>query len=134
MRLAGGSEEFGVNLKYVSEAAAIELLGKRAFDGEKRKTCVMFRDPTSNFPDSVRVETLGGHLVGWVLKNHSKTACQILDATTKALRKSKRSLRKQSFAFHVTSTVEGEVHEGAASVFSVEVLINLPVKAELLDS
>ena len=38
MRLAGGGEAFGVNLKYVSEAAATELLGKRAFDGEKRKT------------------------------------------------------------------------------------------------
>lgn len=134
MRLAGGGEAFGVNLKYVSEAAATELLGKRAFDGEKRKTCVMFRDPTSNFPDSVRVETLGGHLVGWVLKNHAKAACQVLDATTKALRKSKRARRKQSFAFHVTSTVEGEVYEGAASVSSVELLISLPVKAELLDS
>lgn len=134
MRLARGDEELGVNLKHISEKAATELLGKRAFDGERRKTCVMFRDPTSKFPDSVRVETSGGHLVGWVLKNQSKAACQLLDATTKALRKSKRTLRKQSFAFHVTAIVDGEVYEGEASVFEVDLLIKYPVKAELLDS
>ena len=133
VRLAGGGVEFGVNLKYVTEEAAVELLGKRAFDGEKRKTCVAFRDPTSQFRDSVRVETLRGHLVGWVLKGDSKAACQILDATTKALRKSKRSLRKQSFAFHISAAVEGEVIEGEAFVASVELRIKNPVTAEVLD-
>jgi hypothetical protein len=121
-----------LNLKYVSDAAAAELLGRRAFEGEKRKTCVMFRDTNSNFADAIRVETPGGHFVGWVLKGDSRAACEILDATTKALRKSKRALRKRSFAFHVTAVVEGDVEEGTAYLGDIQILIKNPVEVQLL--
>ena len=104
---AKGRVEFGVNTKNATDAAHNELLGKRSSAEGKRKTVVLFRDPTSRYRDSIRVETPNGELVGWIYKNDSKQAGKMLDTLAKGIRKSKRSLRKQSFAFHLTALVEG---------------------------
>ena len=125
-----------VNKKNSTDAALAELLGSRTFDGDVTKDLVVFRDPTSEFKDSVRVETENGHLVGWIRKSDSKQACQILDTATKALQKSKRRLKRSSFAFHVTADVYGSVERESRETFrgldAVEVLIQDPVEVRVL--
>jgi hypothetical protein len=65
-----------VNKKNCTDAALAELLGSRTFDGDVTKDLVVFRDPTSEFKDSVRVETENGHLVGWTRTRHVRSWIQ----------------------------------------------------------
>jgi len=86
---SGKSIIFGVNKEDASDTAVALLLGKPEAGKEIEEKSVRLRiarDLESPYPNSVKVESIKGDLVGWVLKNDAPLAVQIIDSLTSQVR------------------------------------------------
>jgi len=132
-----------VNRKYLSTEVANVLMGEGlsedSVDGDRE--VMMFRDETSQYEDSVRVELPDGRLVGWVTKADSETACLVIDSVSKAR---SRSSQRHPVRLLVTLYIDGfwpnyesgddpndpDVRGVDFDVFEIQ--IQDPIQAELL--
>jgi hypothetical protein len=134
---AGGQLVLGVNLRHIDPGAVRELLGRPREDMIERTVRVrMFRDVQSQYPDSVKVTTQAGHLVGWVLKDDSPLACRIVDHVTYALRTSTEVNvgPTRPVIFDVSARLEGEWEcdgdDWSGDVSDLELRIADPVQVD----
>jgi hypothetical protein len=83
-----------VNREHLSTVVANDLVGTGpttdAFS--ELVEVLMFRDETSEFEDSVRVELPDGRLVGWITKADSKTACELIEFIAQSRDRRERGL------------------------------------------
>lgn len=132
-----GSEiELGVNKQHATAAAVKYLLGRPDEDGDisREVPLWMWRDLTSQFDDSVRVETPTGELVGWVLKADSPLACDVVDQISDAVPKSEPRASGRRLILEVTAEVEGYWEfEDEPELLSVMLQIKEPAEVELRD-
>jgi len=81
----GNKIVLGVNKEDISDKAIALLLGKPEADKEVENKSVRLRitrDLESPYPDSVKIETVKGDFVGWVLKRDSALGARIIDSLT----------------------------------------------------
>jgi len=86
---SGKSIIFGVNKEDASDIAVALLLGKPEADKEIEEKSVRLRiarDLESPYPDSVKVETIRGDFVGWVLRKDAPLAVRVIDSLTSQVR------------------------------------------------
>jgi hypothetical protein len=104
----GTDIEIGVNKQHASMVALQYLIGApdEAGDISRQVPVWMWRDDTSQYPDSVRVETPTGELVGWVLKDDSTLACQIVDQIGEVVPRSEPRAVGRRIIFEVIAEVE----------------------------
>lgn len=139
VKLAAGDQiRLGTNLQFATNAASLDLLGHRPKDvNDKPVRVVLFRDPSSKFKNSVRLETFEGNLIGWVLKSDSDAACRMIDAVSKqALKEWKRKLKGESvIRFDVSALVSGVVERQKGNLHGtiemMEIRVKDPVKGEI---
>ena len=107
--LAAGSQiSLAVNT-HASDEVEAQLLGKPKEGEVSHSVSVrMFRDTASPYPDSVKVETLAGDLVGWIVKRQSRDACRLVDAITKAIRKAEPTAANRPVVLGVTARATGD--------------------------
>lgn len=116
------------------------LLGKPKEDGdfvERSVRALMFRDLQSTYPDSVRIETLKGELVGWVIKPNSYYACELINQVGEHLDQDP-TLRGRAPRCNVSLYVEGTWNEDeedgwVPDLENAEVRIFAPVYVEEFD-
>lgn len=141
VKIAGGKHiTFSVNTKDISDEAVAQLSGKYDEDEEdieKTVRVVIYRDLESPYPDSVRVVTTKGHLVGWVLKKDSPIACTVLDQLTAGVHAEVEASRGRPIHVNVSAFVEGsrweeEDDDGKpvyeSEISDVEIRIKNPVQ------
>jgi len=94
-RLGHGDEiALEVNRKYLSTEVANDLMGAGPMTdyAESVVDILMFRDETSEYEDSVRLELPDGRLIGWISKADSETACQLIEHIAQARDRRERRL------------------------------------------
>jgi len=140
VKLAGGKQiTFSLNTKDISAEAVSQLSGKYVEDEEdieKTVRVVIFRDLESPYPDSVRVVTTKGHLVGWVLKSDSAVACTVLDQLATGVHAEVEASRGRPIHANVSAYIEGmwDVYDDEgetvyeADIRDVEIRIKNPVQ------
>ena len=111
VKLKGGKDvELLVNTQGISEAAARELFGRPKDDDEEVDKTVrlwMSRDLESQYPDSVRVQTRKGKAVGWIRKDQSYFACELIDQIGGSLAQQDPSLLGRAPHLNVSAGVFG---------------------------
>jgi len=102
----------GVNKEDISDKAIALLLGKPEPDKEVENKSVRLRitrDLESPYPDSVKIETVKGDFVGWVLKRDSALGARILDSLTSQVQSLAPDV--EAIVFDVGAKVDGTYDE-----------------------
>jgi hypothetical protein len=143
IKLKGGSPgvNWGVNRSDMDQALTNKLAGKVNEDEEFSKSIkVRIRpDTKSQFKDSILVETTDEKFIGWILKNDSPNASQVLQQVKAAVEQAVFELRGRDMTFEVSAKIEGywnEVGEGdkeewEADFDSMEIRIKAPAEIEV---
>lgn len=111
VKLKGGAVELLVNIQDIDEKVTRELMGKPKDDMEEVDRSIrvwMFRDLESEFPDSVRVQTRKGNTIGWIRKNQSYFACELIEQLGAAVSQHDSSLQGRAPHLNVAARVHGE--------------------------
>ena len=94
-RLGHGDEiTLEVNRKNLSTEVANDLMGTGPTTSyaESVVDIPIFRDETSEYQDSVRLELPDGRLIGWITKADSETACQLIEHIAQARDRKERRI------------------------------------------
>lgn len=144
IRLKGGSPGFrwGVNGSHGSYQAQRSLAGKAKEEGEFSKSVkVRLRlDPTSQFPNSILVETQGEEFLGWILRDANPEAFFVLNQIHQGI---SHLIPQYSFpmvTFEVSARVEGywdepdpdeEESDWEVSIDQIEVRVKNPAEIDV---
>jgi len=133
-----------VNTQHIADEVVRELLGRpREDEIERSVRGWMMRDTTSQYPDSVRIETSERNLIGWVIKAQSYYACELIHQVSQAMGQADKSVKGRGAACEVSLWVEGswdkdeeidpdtgKPYGWTGDVHTVEVRIAAPVALE----
>ena len=106
----GSHISLGVNTQHCSPEATTDLLGQPQDQQFINRSVRVFisRDAQSPHANTVKVLTIKGNVVGWVLDSDAPMACTIVDTLNTELRKLDASVVNEKFVFEVLAHVEGE--------------------------
>lgn len=147
VKLAGGQGiVLNVNTLHMDDRIAAKLAGRFEEFGdeeiERSVRALMFRDTESPYADSVRVTTVKGDLIGWIVRADADLACHVVDSVERALQGRFGSARGRPVLLNVSAKVFGEwdveyesedaesTPRAEASIENVEIRIKDPIDVD----